>query len=55
MARVRSLGGLKVGQVSYKGVDLGWNEAVVGGVGVFELMLRVRATLLGRFRGHYYM
>lgn len=38
--------GLKVRQNRFKTVDEGWNESVIGGVGLFELLLRVRVNLL---------
>lgn len=45
--------GLRVRQICHKEVDLGWNEVVVGGAGVFEFLLEVGARLLYWFRVSY--
>lgn len=43
-----TMGGMQRSRAVFNAVDLGWNEEVFGGLGLFSELLGVRSRLLGR-------
>lgn len=43
-----TVGGMRRSRAVFSTVDLGWNEEVFGGLGLFSELLGARSRLLGR-------